>query len=63
MTEQEQWLKAMEHFGVITGRYKELINVPGVNVGFALSRMARLEQRYNAGERTDALLEALQSVE
>ena len=63
MAEQEQWLKAWDHLGEVEGRYKELVGRPGVNPWFALGNMSQLRERYESGERTDALLEALQNLE
>jgi hypothetical protein len=59
----ERWRDAKAHFDRVRQLYQDLEGTPGVNTSIALrvvfDPMAR---RYNAGERTMELLEALEGV-
>lgn len=58
------WIRAKGHFDEIHKRYLDLIGVPGVNVTFALMMtFSPLLERYNKGERSQDLYDAMISVE
>ena len=59
--EKENWDKAREHFYTVKESYKEL---PAINGGLALRfTFEPLELRFEGGERTQSLFEAMMAVE
>ncbi len=60
----EQWDDAKERLEQKDRQYKELSRMPGVNVTFVRQMViAPLRARYDAGERTVDLYEAMQALE
>jgi hypothetical protein len=58
------WEKAKAHFDAVRKLYQELEGSPGVNTTIALRLVfAPLASRYNAGERTQELHDAMMAVE
>lgn len=58
------WSEAERYFNDVMKRYKDLEGRPGVNTTFALmATFAPLKARYESGERTPELYEAMMSVE
>jgi hypothetical protein len=58
------WEQALIYFGQVRQTYQELAGTPGVNTSFALEHVfGPLAERYDAGERTLELYEAMSSVE
>lgn len=59
-----EWEKAWKYFNAVMDQYKEMIGTPGVNTTLALAMtFDPLAQRYNKGERTQDLYDAMMSVE
>ncbi len=57
------WDLAKKHFDAVKSEYEALINTPGVNVQFALAfTFQPLADRYDAGERSAELYEAMMAV-
>lgn len=62
--ENLDWTAAKKHFDRVKKRYKALDSRAGVNVRIALQMtFAPLEKRYEEGERTKELHEAMMNVE
>jgi len=60
----DDWNKAKQRFDAIRQQYQALDGLPGVNVTFALRvALEPLARRYNAGERTQELYDAMISVQ
>ncbi len=60
----EDWKKAKQRFDTIRKQYQDLDGLPGVNVTFALRIVFEpLAKRYNAGERTQELYDAMIDVQ
>jgi len=58
------WELACKHFEFVRQTYRELAGTPGVNTQLALEHVFRpLAERYERGERTIELYEAMMSVE
>lgn len=58
------WDKAKEHFDTIRKDYQDLEGLPGVNTSLALRIVFDpLAKRYNAGERSQELYDAMMQVE
>lgn len=58
------WQKAKEHFDEVWTQYQELEGTPGVNTTLALRlTFDPLAKRYNCGERTQELYDAMMNVE
>jgi len=58
------WTSAKKHFDGVERQYLDLRGVQGVNVEIALAGVfAPLSERYNKGERTVELHDAMRSVE
>ncbi len=58
------WVKAKKHFDETRNQYQEMEGTPGVDTTLALRfTFDPLAQRYNTGERTQALYEEMLNVE
>ncbi len=58
------WDKAKNHFDEYRKIYQDMEGTPGVNATFALRfTFDPLARRYNSGERTQELYEAMMDVE
>ena len=58
------WEEAKRHFDETYDNYLSLVGMPGVNVNFALRLVLDpLLARYNTGERTEELYNAMLGVE
>jgi hypothetical protein len=58
------WTKAKAHFDEVRSQYQELEGMPGVNTTFALRAVFDpLARRYNGGERTQEIYDAMLAVE
>lgn len=58
------WEKAFKHFSIVRKSYQDLAGTPGVNTSFALEMVFRpLAERYESGERTKELYDAMMEVE
>lgn len=59
-----EWEVAVEHFKNTRAIYQDLVGTPGVNTSFALEAVFRpIAERFERGERTVELYEAMMSVE
>lgn len=56
------WDKAIARLDKYTGEYNKLIGQPGVEIGFALRQCIKLRWRFNAGERSQELFDAMMAV-
>lgn len=62
--EAMDWEKAREHFDAVVKEYQDLEGTPGVNTTFALRiTFDPLRMRFNRGERSRSLYDAMMSVE
>lgn len=62
--EPPNWETALQHFKGVQHSYRSLENTPGFNTTLALVAVFNpLEQRYNSGERTQELYDAMMEVE
>lgn len=60
---EEDWIKCKQTFDNVFEQYKDLLGQPGVNVLPAIKVVFNpLLTRYNQGERSQALYEAMTSV-
>ena len=57
------WIKAKAHLEEVKERYTELISRPGVNPYLALGAIVSTLERYDEGERTQALYYKMLSFE
>ncbi len=57
------WDGAKKHLDEVIEEYKKLIGMPGVNPIFGLAYLNSLLTRYNQGERSEELLEEMQTCE
>lgn len=58
-----EWSKAKKHLDEMKDGYVSLLNTPGVNPCFGLGAIMEIESRYDGGERTELLFQAMMSVE
>jgi hypothetical protein len=62
--EAMDWQKAREHFEVVVKQYQDLEGTPGVNTTLALRlTFDPLRVRFNRGERSRSLYDAMMGVE
>lgn len=57
------WDKAVKYLKEVIDQYKELIGKPMVNPFFGLAFLDSLLKRYNQGERTQELYDAMMGAE
>lgn len=57
------WDVAKKHLDEMKGQYAELMNVPGVDPSFALGGITQTEMRFDKGERTRLLFDAMMEIE
>ncbi len=63
-TEEMNWEEARRHFGAVRERYQDLEGTPGVNTTLALRvTFDPLSIRYNKGERSRDLYDAMMATE
>ena len=57
------WDRAKRHLDEVKATYGELLNLPRVNPCFAIGVILEIESRFDSGERTESLFEAMMSLE
>lgn len=57
------WSDAKKHLDEMKNRYAELLNTPGVDPSYALGGIMETERRFDKGERTQSLFDAMMEIE